>query len=65
MSALSQLKEANDVESTEDRLLAAYARLPRPGRCKFIDENGVVCQRRRRVGGAWCDVCLQRVTRRP
>jgi hypothetical protein len=30
MSALSQLKEANDVESTEDRLLAAYDTAARP-----------------------------------
>jgi hypothetical protein len=59
-----RLKELNEVESTEDRLLAAYAKLPRRMQCKYVAVDGTLCQRRR-VGKSWCPECRQRVAADP
>jgi hypothetical protein len=59
-----RLKAANEVESPDDRIAAALSRLPLAGQCKFIDEDGVMCQRRR-SRGAWCENCRMRVIALP
>jgi hypothetical protein len=41
--------------------LKAPMKLPRPGRCKYIDEDGTLCQRRR-DGKSWCPEHRQIVT---
>jgi hypothetical protein len=51
---MSSLKDRLDAESSDDRLAAAEAKLPRRMQCKFQDADGTVCQKRR-VGRSWCD----------
>jgi hypothetical protein len=60
MSSTELLRLANEIESTEDRLLTALAKLPRRMQCKYVAADGTLCQRRR-VGKAWCHECRERV----
>jgi hypothetical protein len=59
-----RLKEVNEVESTDDRIAAALAKLPRRMQCKYVAADGTLCQRRR-TGKSWCDTCRERVSADP
>jgi hypothetical protein len=61
MSTLHErLKDANEVESPDDRIREALATLPRRMQCKYVSADGTLCQNRR-TGRSWCDECKQRV----
>jgi hypothetical protein len=64
MSSTELLRQANEIESTEDRLVTALAKLPRRMQCKHVAADGTMRQRRR-VGKAWCPECRERVSAVP
>jgi hypothetical protein len=62
---LTKMCGLNEVESPDDRILAALSKLPRPGQCRFISESGEMCQRRHIGNSSWCPECQQRVAAPP